>query len=138
MSKINNFKKINLSKEEWRKLLPPEVFRILREKATEPPFTGKYVDFKKSGIYICAGCKTALFSSETKFNSGTGWPSFFSAFEENIKTQTDKSLGMQRTEVHCRICGGHLGHLFNDGSQPTGLRYCINSLALEFEENKKD
>ena len=131
-------KKINLSEKEWRKRLPHEVFHILREKGTEPPFTGKYFDCKKSGIYICAGCQTPLFSSETKFNSGTGWPSFFSAFEENIETQIDKSLGMQRTEVHCRICGGHLGHLFNDGPRPTGLRYCINSLALEFEENKEE
>lgn len=131
-------KKINLSENEWRSRLPPKVFHILREKGTEPPFTGKYVNYKKPGIYICAGCKTALFSSKSKFNSGTGWPSFFSAFEENIETQTDESLGMQRTEVLCRICGGHLGHLFNDGPPPTGLRYCINSLALEFEENEEE
>lgn len=130
-------KKLNLEEKEWKKRLNPEVFHILREKGTESPFTGEYVDFKKSGMYTCSGCKTALFSSESKFNSGTGWPSFFSAIEENVETQTDSSLGMQRSEVHCRICGGHLGHLFNDGPPPTGLRYCINSLALEFVEKKE-
>ena len=127
--------KIAKSKEEWKKILTPEEFHVLREKGTEPSFTGKYLDNKKKGVYRCAGCGNELFISDSKFDSGSGWPSFWApAKEENIELKSDKSHGMQRTEVVCSKCGGHLGHVFNDGPKPTGLRYCINSIALDFKE----
>jgi len=130
--------KIKKSEEEWRKALTPEEFHVLREKGTERPFTGKYVDYKKKGTYVCAGCGKELFSSDTKFDSGTGWPSFWAPVSENsVNTKPDNSLRMQRTEVLCSQCGGHLGHVFDDGPEPTGNRFCINSVALHFKERKE-
>ena len=123
------------TREEWRKILTPEEFHVLREKGTEKPFTGKYVDHKKKGVYKCAGCGNELFSSDTKFDSGTGWPSFGAPIsEDSLEMKPDKNLGVLRTEVLCSQCGGHLGHVFNDGPEPTGKRFCINSVALQFKE----
>jgi len=125
----------NKTNKEWKKILTEEEFQVLREKGTEQPFTGKYLHNKKNGIYLCAGCKNKLFSSTDKFDSGSGWPSFTQPFSnEKIEMKTDMSHGMTRTEVVCHRCGGHLGHVFNDGPAPTGLRFCINSISLFFEE----
>ncbi|ACY48313.1 peptide-methionine (R)-S-oxide reductase MsrB [Rhodothermus marinus] len=126
--------KITRTEEEWRRLLTPEQYRILREHGTEPAFTGAYWNHKEPGIYRCAGCGLPLFSSEAKYDSGTGWPSFYAPIDPtHVETSDDYSLGMHRIEVHCAACGGHLGHVFPDGPPPTGLRYCINSAALVFE-----
>ena len=125
---------LELSDEQWRDRLSGEQYAVLRRQATEPPFTGKYVDMKDDGTYRCAGCGAVLFTSDTKFDSGTGWPSFYEpAVAENVEARPDHSHGMTRTEVVCRRCGGHLGHVFDDGPRPTGLRYCINSCSLDFD-----
>ncbi|MEW6542764.1 MAG: peptide-methionine (R)-S-oxide reductase MsrB [Nitrospirota bacterium] len=118
---------------EWKARLTPEQYQVLRHEATEPPFQNKYFDNKQPGTYACAGCDLPLFSSEHKYDSRTGWPSFWQPIDENaVRTRTDYKLIFPRTEVHCRRCGGHLGHVFEDGPPPTGLRYCINSAALSF------
>jgi peptide-methionine (R)-S-oxide reductase len=122
-------------KEGWKKKLTPEQYRILRRKGTELPFTGKLLKNKKKGDYVCAACGNKIFSSKAKFDSGTGWPSFYDA--ENVELKPEKGLfGRKTVEVVCKKCGGHLGHVFDDGPEPTGKRYCINSAAMEFKEKK--
>lgn len=119
---------------DWKKELSPEQYQVLRHKGTERAFTGAYWDHHGKGVYRCAGCDTPLFDSGTKFESGTGWPSFFAPLEQGaIEEEVDTSHGMRRVEVHCAKCGGHLGHLFPDGPQPTGQRYCVNSASLKFQ-----
>jgi peptide-methionine (R)-S-oxide reductase len=126
--------KVKKSDAEWRSELTPEQYEILRRRGTEQAFTGAYWDEKSGGVYRCAACGQELFSSDTKFDSGTGWPSFYEPMDEsNVETAEDRSFFMRRTEVVCSRCGGHLGHVFDDGPNPTGLRYCINSCALELD-----
>ena len=130
--------RVEKSDAEWRRELTPQQYRVLREKGTEPPFTGKYWNEHAEGVYRCAACGNELFDASTKFESGSGWPSFYEAIEgERVATEEDRSLFMRRTEVHCARCGGHLGHLFDDGPQPTGLRYCINSASLDLDREDR-
>ncbi len=119
----------------WKEKLTPEQYHILREKGTERPFSGKYNDFHQKGVYHCAGCGEILFTSEQKFQSGCGWPSFDDAIPETVDEHLDLSHGMVRTEITCKKCGGHLGHVFNDGPTSTGLRYCVNSVSIDFRED---
>ena len=133
----NGIQKIVKTDEEWKKLLTPEQFQVLREQHTERAYSGELWDNHKKGTYVCAACGLPLFSSATKFESGTGWPSFWQPIDpRNVGTETDNSLFMSRTEVHCARCGGHLGHVFTDGPRPTGLRYCMNSVAMKFVPEK--
>ena len=118
---------------EWKKLLSPAAYEVLRHEATEPPFTSPLNNEHRKGIFACAGCSLDLYSSDTKFDSGTGWPSFYRPLPNAVQTSSDHSLMMERTEVHCRRCGGHLGHVFDDGPKPTGLRYCMNGVAMTFK-----
>lgn len=130
---------LQLAESEWRERLTGEEFRILREEGTERAFTGRWHDHGGDGVYRCAGCGAPLFSSEHKFDSGTGWPSFYEPIAEGrVETRKDRSIGMVRTEVHCARCGGHLGHVFDDGPEPTGLRYCVNSISLDFDVRGED
>jgi peptide-methionine (R)-S-oxide reductase len=130
--------KVSKSKEEWKKELTPLQYKVLREKGTERPFTGALLNNHEKGVYVCAACGAELFSSDTKFESGSGWPSFYAPVaDENVATEVDNSLGMRRIEVLCPRCGGHLGHVFDDGPKPTGLRYCINSASLDFKEGEE-
>jgi peptide-methionine (R)-S-oxide reductase len=131
--------RVQKSEQEWREQLTPEQYRVLREKGTERAFTGVYHATKEPGVYRCAGCGAELFRSDTKFESGTGWPSFYEPSEADaVEIERDWSLLVPRTEVHCANCGGHLGHVFPDGPQPTGLRYCINSAALDLQPETRE
>jgi len=128
---------VTKSDADWKKQLSPAAYDVLRHEGTEVPFTSPLNNEHRKGIFACAGCALDLFSSDTKFDSGTGWPSFYRPLENAVGTKTDTTLGMTRTEVHCRRCGGHLGHVFDDGPKPTGLRYCMNGVAMSFKPSAK-
>jgi len=124
---------VTLSDADWRKRLSADQYEVLRHEGTERPYSSPLNNEHRTGVFSCAGCQLALFASKTKFDSGTGWPSFYRPLDNAVRTRSDSTLGMSRTEVHCRRCGGHLGHVFDDGPPPTGLRYCMNGLALSFK-----
>jgi len=131
-------KKIERSDEEWRRLLSPEEYQVLRQQGTERAFTGRYWNTKEPGTYVCAGCGQELFGADTKYDSGSGWPSFYQALSPDaVETTTDTSHGMVRTEAHCARCGSHLGHVFEDGPAPTGQRFCMNSVSLKLKPEPK-
>ncbi len=133
----NSTEKVVKTEEEWKKILTPEAYNVLRKKGTERAFSNEYHDHKGKGTYVCAACGLPLFSSETKFDSGTGWPSFWQPIDPKaVGTEEDRSFFSTRTEVHCARCGGHLGHVFTDGPRPTGLRYCMNSVSMKFVAEK--
>ena len=135
----DTIKKVTKTEAEWKAQLSPEAFRVLRQQGTEYPFKGEYDNHFEKGTYVCAGCKLPLFKSDTKYNSGCGWPAFYDQLNtDNIVEIEDNSHGMRRVEVRCASCDGHLGHVFEDGPRPTGLRYCINSVSLDFIPDKKD
>ncbi|MBN8696984.1 MAG: peptide-methionine (R)-S-oxide reductase MsrB [Bacteroidetes bacterium] len=135
MNNDSTNKAINKTEEEWKKVLSPEQYYVIRQKGTEAPFSGKFYKHTDKGTYVCAACGEELFKSDTKFDAGCGWPSFFEAIDSTKITYTrDTSHGMIRTEITCTKCGGHLGHVFDDGPQPTGLRYCVNSLSIDFKK----
>ncbi|MEA5594214.1 peptide-methionine (R)-S-oxide reductase MsrB [Rivularia sp. UHCC 0363] len=137
MTTSNNQFKVSKSEDEWKQNLTPEQYQVLRKHGTERAGTSSLDKNYDEGTYVCAGCGQPLFTSETKFNSGTGWPSFYAPIEGAIETSEDRKLFMSRTEVHCSNCGGHLGHVFGDGPKPTGQRYCMNGVSLEFEPEKE-
>jgi peptide-methionine (R)-S-oxide reductase len=135
---LTSKEKISKTSNEWKKILSPEQYRVCRNKDTEPPFTGKYYDCKEDGVYKCSCCGNKLFDSKTKFDSGTGWPSFYKPIDdENIQYESDTSYGMSRIEVMCKKCGAHLGHVFDDGPQPTNLRFCVNSISLKLDKKNE-
>lgn len=136
---MNNRFEIEKPEDEWKKKLSAEAFRVLRQHGTEPPFANEYNDHHERGVYTCAGCGHPLFKSEAKYESGSGWPSFYQPIDkENLGEDIDRRFGMTRTEIHCKRCGGHIGHVFADGPRPTGLRYCTNSAALKFKGKNED
>jgi peptide-methionine (R)-S-oxide reductase len=134
----NDSSKVTISEDEWKKILSPEIYQVSRQKGTERPWSSKFEDFKEIGTYYCGACGNALFKSDTKFDAGCGWPSFYEPISKtSVIYETDNTLGMKRTEVMCGRCKGHLGHVFDDGPPPTGLRYCINGVVLDFEKAKE-